>query len=237
MNFFSLINIAIIILLIRICIKNKKMEKENKNIYLKFIHEVKNPLSVALGYIEIIKKKENVDKYLPIVSKNINDSIAIINDYLSFRNNSVNTELLDLNLMLKDITDDLKKIQELYNFNINFYYDEEELIILGDYVKLKQVFVNLIKNSIESSNNKRVEIDIDYKIVNNMILIEVSDNGCGIKELDLIGKNNYSTKSNGFGFGINISKKIIELHKGKISISSEVDKGTDVKIFLPCVNL
>lgn len=218
---------------------SKKLEDMYSSYLFKFIHEVKNPLSVVLGYLEIINKKDNCDlnKYLMIIDKEVNESLNIIEDYLMYGRFNVNFDYVDINLLLKEVTSDYKKLEKLYDMRLNFYYDEEEHLIFGDYSKLKQVVINIIKNSIESHSDKRLEIDIDYKIVNNNIIIDINDNGVGIKDENSLGKEFYTTKENGLGLGVNFSKNIIKLHKGEIKYISKEEKGTDVRITLPLLNI
>lgn len=215
--------------------KNKIIEEEYSSYMFKFIHEIKNPLAVVLGYIEIINKK-NIDsnRYITTIEKEVRESLNIIEDYLMYGRFNIIFDYVDINLLLKDVYDDFKKLEEVYNMNINYYYDEEEIFICGDYSKLKQVIVNLIKNSIEAKGDKKLEIDIDYKVVKDNIVIDINDNGIGIDNLKLLGNKFYTTKSNGTGLGINFSKKIIDLHKGNICFNSSKN-GTNVKINLPIV--
>lgn len=218
---------------------SKKINELYSGYLFKFIHEVKNPLSVVSGYLEIITKKEEFDinKYISIINKEIKESLNIIEDYLMYGRLNVNFDYIDINMLLKDVSDDFKKLENVYDMELNFYYDEEEIIVLGDYSKLKQVFVNIIKNSIESHSEKKLEIDIDYKIVKNNIVIDINDNGVGIKDSSLVGKEYYTTKKNGTGLGVNFSKNIISLHKGNIKYTANNYLGTNVKISLPVVNI
>ena len=214
----------------------EEMEEKYSTYLFKFIHEVKNPLSVVLGYIEIINKK-NIEpsKYIMTIEKEVRESLDIIEDYLMYGRFNVIFDYVDINLLLKDVYNDFKKLENIYNMDINFYYDEEEIFVLGDYSKLKQVIVNIIKNSIEAQGNKKLEIDIDYKIDNNDVIIEINDNGIGLENPNLIGEKYYTTKENGTGLGINFSKKIINLHKGNIKYTSNNNIGTNVSINLPLV--
>ena len=213
------------------------LEKEYSNYLFKFIHEIKNPLSVANGYIEIINKKnKDSNEYISFIDKSINDSLNIIEDYLIYGRNNVVFDYLDINLLIKDVVDDFKKLKDLYNMNVNFYDDEEEIIVFGDYSKLKQVFMNIMKNSIEARDDIKLEIDIDYKIVKDYIIIDITDNGVGA-DCSKIGNLYYTTKKGGTGLGINYSKNIIKLHNGFIKYGSNSCKGTNVKIGLPIINL
>ena len=236
-SFFYLISIYIC----KILLKDyyKEMEDKYNNILFSFIHEVKNPLSVVVGYLEIINKKDNYDIYkcLNIIDKEVNESLNIIDEYLMNGRFSMNFDYLDINLLLREVFLDFKKVEKAYGLDLNFYYDEEEVIVFGDYSKLKQVFVNIIKNSIEAKEQEKIMIDIDYRIIRNNIIIDINDNGKGIKDTSLIGKEYYSTKENGNGIGSIFSKKVLNLHKGDIKYISNGKKGCDVRINLPVVSI
>ena len=103
---------------------------------------------------------------------------------------------------------------------------------MGDYDRLKQVLVNMIKNASEANATK---ILIKTDVSKNNICIKIEDNGSGITSEDLkkIGEVFFTTKTNGNGIGVNLSKEIVSLHKGSITYNSKVDEGTTVNICLP----
>ena len=103
------------------------------------------------------------------------------------------------------------------------------MIINGVKDELQRVFINLVKNGIEAiPNRKRGTISIKSQHTNYKAIIEVSDNGQGISEVNQhsIFVPNFSTKSSGTGLGLAISKKVIEEHDGEISFTSTPGKGT-----------
>ena len=114
---------------------------------------------------------------------------------------------------------------------------DDEIYINGDYDRLKQVFINLIKNGIESFDGKKGKLEINTKENNKEVIISIIDNGCGMDEdiLKNINEMFYTTKKNGTGLGTSLSKEIVELHGGKIKYLSEVGIGTTVIINLPII--
>ena len=115
--------------------------------------------------------------------------------------------------------------------NIN---SPRELIVNADYNRMKQVLINILKNSTEalSDNGK---IDIKSYIENNKLITIIKDNGHGMDKETI---NNlftpfYSKKSFGTGLGLCLSKEIIELHNGTIKYSSKLNLYTEVKIVIP----
>ena len=111
--------------------------------------------------------------------------------------------------------------------------------ILGDFNRLKQVFINLIKNSVESFDKDEKIVDVKIMDKNKYISVLISDNGCGMQkdELKQVGTMFYSTKDNGTGIGVSFSKDIIEKHHGKITYYSKYGKGTQVEVLLPKINI
>ena len=99
---------------------------------------------------------------------------------------------------------------------------------------IKQVFINLLKNAMESMPNGG-EIFIHAKKKDDKVCIQVIDQGCGLspEELSKIGEPFYTTKETGTGLGLMVSQRIILNHRGTMQIKSEVGKGTAVEILLP----
>ena len=123
------------------------------------------------------------------------------------------------------------------NIEIKTFLDKD-LFMLGDEKQIKTLLINLIDNSIKYSNNNGVVV---IKIMKNSseIIIEISDNGIGIENYDLpfifdrYYRSSKFNKINGFGLGLSIANSIIESHKGKIEVKSEVNKGTTFFITFP----
>ena len=199
---------------------------EDISYFNKFTHELKNPLTVCNGYLDMMLKCNNRDKetYIQIVRDEIKRSLNIIDDYNNLL--SINKSNFNLYELLLEIKNNLEKLYKskiiiISNNKLNYY---------GDYSKLKQVFLNIIKNSYEANSNLIViKVDDDksnYKI-------SIFDNGIGIKNINDIYKEYYTTKSNGTGLGIPYIKEIIELHRGTINYYSKENIGTKVEIILP----
>ena len=100
---------------------------------------------------------------------------------------------------------------------------DDEIYINGDYDRLKQVFINLIKNGIESFDGKKGKLEINTKENNKEVIISIIDNGCGMDEdiLKNINEMFYTTKKNGTGIGLPLSNEIIKLHNGKLNFYSK----------------
>lgn len=223
--------------------KNKELqelakEKELKLALFKLTHEIKNPIAVCKGYLEMldINKKEKLKKYLPIIKDEINRTLLVINDFSDYGKLKIELEEVDLVMLLEDIEDTLKPLLEENKAVIKFSMKLEELYINLDYNRMKQVLINVIKNSIEASaKNKKLIIKVSIKKLKDEVKISIEDNGVGMTEetLSKISKIFYTTKQNGTGLGVALSKEIVEQHHGSMIYKSELGKGTKVNIFLP----
>jgi two-component system sporulation sensor kinase A len=111
----------------------------------------------------------------------------------------------------------------------------DEITIFCEENGLKQVFINLIQNALESMSKGTVKVTVEKRNEYGMVIIE--DEGCGIDEQSLarLGEPFYSTKQTGTGLGLMISYRIIEQHQGHISFASKVGVGTKVEIALPYI--
>ena len=127
------------------------------------------------------------------------------------------------------------KAQTNFN-NIEVFYEEidEPVIIKANDAQIKQVFINIIKNSIEAID-ERGKINIHVRVLENEAVLMVADNGIGMdpERLERIGELFYSTKEKGTGIGLAVCQKIIHRHNGEISFKSEKNKGTIVTIRIP----
>lgn len=183
-----------------------------------------------------INKKEKLKKYLPIIKEEINRTLLVINDFSDYGKLKIELEEVDLVMLLEDIEDTLKPLLEENKAVIKFSMKLEELYINLDYNRMKQVLINVIKNSIEASaKNKKLIIKVSIKKLKDEVKISIEDNGVGMTEetLSKISKIFYTTKQNGTGLGVALSKEIVEQHHGSMIYKSELGKGTKVNIFLP----
>ena len=214
------------------------MEKDNKlrDSLFKLTHEIKNPIAVCKGYLDMLDldNRDKSSRYISIIRSEIDRSLNVMNDFMEYSKIKVNKEIFDMTLLLDDIYESFKLL--VVDKKIKFNYDNsyEDIFLCGDFNRLKQVFVNIIKNSIESIGDSGI-ISISVKVSNNQVLVSVEDNGCGMSEEDLanIKEMFYSTKKNGTGLGVALSNEIVEAHNGKLDYSSVKDKGTLCVVSLP----
>lgn len=217
-------------------VKNMTMEREVKNSLFKLTHEVKNPIAVCKGYLDMIDVNDPIklNKYISIIKEEVNKSINIMSDFLEYSKIKIEKESIDINLFLDDVYDEYSLLFRDNNIEFKYTSNGEEIYIMGDYNRLKQVFLNIIKNSIEAIGSNGV-ITLSSYIKNNKVYIDIDDNGCGMDNdtLNKIKDMFYTTKRNGTGIGVSLSNEIVKAHNGELIYESTLGKGTKTLIVLP----
>lgn len=229
-----------------------KEEKEMMNIYLamrdvekedhiqtslfKITHEIKNPLAVVKGYISLfdVNNPEKSKRYIDIINNEVDRSLELLNDFKDL--SRVNVIKKDMKII--DLFDDIKQTMVPLFKAKKIKYEikcESDITINADYNRMKQVLVNLIKNSIEASDKDKSLITLTTFYSNSSLYIIVKDNGEGMDKetLEKIFTPFYTTKHYGTGLGVCLSKEIIEAHNGSLNYTSIPNKGTIAKIVLP----
>ena len=220
-----------------------------ENLARKLAHEIKNPLTPIQLTIDKLKnkysekmniqEKEQFDKSLKIIAKQIKQIENLVNEFSDFAR-MPKPILKDNNLVLI-IKENINLIKELdTNILINFEYDNENIAFNSDNEQLSRVFFNLIKNSIESIQEKNVKNvnfkgKIDIRLNNNLSKIDfiITDNGLGFAEFADNIKNilnpYFTTKEKGTGLGLAIVNKIINDHNGSINFIP-IENGAKIQI-------
>ncbi len=199
-------------------------------------HEVRNPLTVVKGFLQMMKaeRKGDSNEYIPLVLSELGRAEAIINDYLNFAKpefKKIETfRLSDVIYEVMFLMDALavKQGVELINeFDSNY-------LVKTDRNQLKQALVNFVKNAIEATREGDT-VTIGVKHSGNHVIVNVTDTGKGMnkEQLDRIGTLFYTTKDKGTGLGTTVSLRIIQSMNGKVSYRSEPNVGTEVTVCLP----
>jgi two-component system nitrogen regulation sensor histidine kinase NtrY len=216
----------------------------------KLAHEIKNPLTPIQLTIDRLKNKysneldeknkENFKENLKIINNQINQIEKLVNEFSDFaRMPKPIFQKNDLVILMKD---NIELLQELdKTIKIEFKNNIKQILFNSDKEQLSRVFLNLIKNSIESIQQKNEKvvnfkkiITIELNDLNSHISLIINDNGIGFKDLSNIKEilNPYfTTKKQGTGLGLSIVNKIINDHNGNIEFISKED-GAIIKITL-----
>jgi two-component system, sporulation sensor kinase A len=199
-------------------------------------HEIRNPLTALKGFLQLMKLDlKTKSDYWDIMESEL-ERIETISNELLFLAKPRSTELKPISLkkLIQEVSLLLETQAIMHNIIINKHFPNEEIVIYGNEVQIKQVFVNLIKNAIEVMPNGG-HIFINMEKDGGFVNISVIDQGCGIPEehLEKIGQPFFSTKKEGTGLGLMITYNIVQNHHGTISVSSQVNVGTTFTITLP----
>ena len=146
----------------------------------------------------------------------------------------INKEIFDMGMLLDEVYESFSFLVSDKKIKFNYENEYEDIYVNGDFNRLKQVFVNIIKNSIESIDDSGI-ITIGVNVDLNKVTVNISDNGCGMTDEDLanIKEMFYSTKKNGTGLGVALSNEIIVAHNGELNYSSVKNEGTVCTVILP----
>ena len=222
---------------LNISIKELEKEKQLRNSLFNIAHEIKNPLAVCKGYLEMFDiKNHNHEKYIPIIQNELNRSITLMNDMLNLNNIKINPDYMDINLLLEDINMCIKPLVGSKNVVININLSKEEMFVYADYTRLKHVFIDIIKNSVDSLSNKHDKriINIDVTLKNNKIITTIKDNAIVSKnELNDLSDIYYIPNSKNKSLGITLAQQIIKCHNGKLEFLTKSKKGNITRIILP----
>lgn len=221
----------------------KEMEDYRKEYLGNVSHELKTPLFSIQGYIETLKDGavENLnirDKYLERIGKSVERLLNIVKDLdmisqLETGEISLNYSKFDINLLIKEIFELLEMQAQNRTAKLHLQ-NTSPVFVNADKQKISQVLINLISNAIHYSNREEALIKIKTTTNNNLAIIQISDNGMGIKPeaLPRIFERFYRVESSrnrkdgGSGLGLAIVKHIMEAHKQNISVESTYLEGT-----------
>ncbi len=229
------------IIKLHMSIKELENDKQIRESLFKITHEIKNPIAVCKSYLDMfdINNKDHI-RYIKILKEENEKILLLLQDFLAMNKIKIQKEILDINMLLEDIVDQLMPLLKEKNIKFDYNISMDEIFIEGDYNRLNQVFINMIKNSVEAlDETKKAQISLNYEIKGDKFVVIIEDNGCGIKECDIekIKEPFYTTKKNGTGLGVSLSVEIISAHKGDLQYFSKENVGTKVVIALPILEI
>ena len=226
------------ILKLHMNIKEIERNKQIKTSLFRITHEIKNPIAVCKGYLDMFDKdnRDHFKKYIPILKDEINRTLLLLEDFLAMNKVKINKDIIDINLLIEEVVKNIKMLCTKNNIELKTKIIDDEIYINADYNRLTQVFINLLKNSVEAiPKNKKGKIEVKEILNNNNLIISVQDNGTGMskKLLNKIKEPFYTTKPKGTGLGVSLSEEIIKAHNGTLNYESKENKYTKVIITLP----
>ncbi|MBA5710032.1 PAS domain-containing protein [Bacillus velezensis] len=200
-------------------------------------HEIRNPLTAIKGFLQLMKPTmEENEHYFEIVFSELSRIELILSELLMLAKPQQNAvkERVNLKKIISEVTALLETQANLKGIFIKTDYEHDSMYINGDQNQLKQVFINLIKNAVESmpdGGTVHIIMTEDEYSVN----VTVKDEGDGIPEnvLKRIGEPFLTTKEKGTGLGLMVTFNLIKNHQGAIQVDSKPDRGTAFHITFP----
>ncbi len=197
-------------------------------------HQLGTPLTSLQGWLEVLRDQKNGDSILEEMEKDIN-RLKLVSERFGKIGSTPQLEICDLVGLTRSIVAYMKRrASEKVVFEIQS--DEPEIKIPVSTTLLEWVLENLMKNALDAMEGKGV-ISVHIQDGISQVTMEVSDTGKGISATNLqkVFKPGFTTKKRGWGLGLSLSKRIIELyHKGQLYVKhSEPGKGTTFRIILP----
>lgn len=224
-----------------LAIANEKLSKSNKELeefaYITS-HDLQEPLTTINGFAQLLKKKSDqlgnkeFEKYIDIIDDSSQRMKNLIKDLLIYSKIGSNKvmELTDLNKLIQDIESDMTNKISTSNAKVNY----NNLPTINCFkLEVRLLFQNLISNAIKfQSKTVHPIIDINFIERENEFEFEVKDNGIGIEQknadkiFNIFQRLHTKQEYNGTGIGLSHSKKIVELHSGKIWVKSKIGVGS-----------
>lgn len=231
-----------------------QLERNKNNYFVNLSHELRTPMNVIFATIQLISSlnkknneeltEEKLDYYMDIMRRNAERLLKLINNIIDvskveYGNYNLNIKLQDIVYIVEETALGLKDYIENKNIQLVIEPDVEEKYIECDRYEIERCIVNLISNAAKFTPEGG-RIDVLIKELGSKVEIVVKDTGVGIdkKYHDIIFDrfnqviDDESEVKGGSGLGLTITKRIIELHKGTISVESELGKGSEFKIVL-----
>ena len=229
----------------------KELDRMKNEFVANVSHELKTPLTSAIGYISLISKRkigyasDEVLGALKIVEKNLNELSLKIDSILQISKfqvgaNHIAMRNVDIVKIARRCYDNYRPVAELKGIVLEFDSDES-VTVFGDEKSIESMICNLIDNAVKFTNTGKVAVRVKMGKNKKYAVIEVEDTGIGIpeKHLKRIFDRFYQIESSnarrfgGIGLGLSIVKEVVDLHGGIIQIRSKEGEGTLFKVLIP----
>ncbi len=215
----------------------------------KVAHEIRNPLLSIGGFAKRLEKNLTGDskEYAKIIVDETRRLESVLSDILIFvKSGHIEKKKIHIDEIIANISTLLIPELESKDNTLSSKI-EQDVILWGDPYRLKEVFINLISNANQATDHGEISLKVynqqnylnlypyENETQEDHVVIEIRDNGCGIKQEDInrIFDPFFTTRIMGTGLGLSITKRIIEEHGGKIEVASVWSEGTVFKIYLP----
>ena len=225
-------------------IKQVKISERNKEFFNHMAHEFKTPLT-NIGLATTLLSKKSDDKLVDIISKENEQLSEQVDRVLSMASiesgqYKIKKEKIWLGQLIRHLKEQIKFQLQDKNATLNIHDESADACVWADKFHLSNAIRNIIDNALKYSEKDPI-IDISIKKVDDNVKILIQDNGIGISNSNqkLLFEKFYRIKENrtintkGFGLGLSYVKKIMDLHKGTITVMSDLQKGSRFDLTIP----
>ncbi|NHM33922.1 ATP-binding protein [Neobacillus terrae] len=202
-------------------------------------HEVRNPLTVSKGFIQMLSEEGSVQKrkeYVNIALLELDRATEIINDYLTFAKPAPEkNEMISVSNEIHRAVNIINPYANMNGVSIELcLLEPDNLFVRGDKKKFQQCLINILKNGIESTSTNG-QLHVHLSNTSDTVQIDIRDEGIGMtqEQINRLGEPYFTTKEKGTGLGMMVSFSIIKGMYGNIRVSSEQGKGTCFSLRLP----
>ncbi len=223
-----------------------KIEQLKNEFISSVSHELRTPLTAIKGWGETIIsldiENETAEKGLTIISNEVSRLSEMVEELLDFSRITQNRFTLNRDVIdiVAEVSEGVMMYRERANNEgkrLSFYEPQTPVMVYADRNRILQVINNILDNALKFTDEGGI-VDVSLNFDENIVLLTIADNGCGIPKSELFKVKDmfYKTSKNnlrGTGIGLAIADEIILMHGGEMQIQSEVDKGTKVIISLP----
>jgi signal transduction histidine kinase/CheY-like chemotaxis protein len=218
-------------------------------------HELRTPLNAVIGFSDVLLERmfgelnERQDEYLRDIRNSGRHLLELINEILDLSKVEAGRMELDLHpVSISDLLGDalamVRERAERHHLALHLHVDPDLPAVLGDELKLKQVVLNLVTNAVKFTADEGT-ISVAARVVGGEAHVTVRDNGVGIPEQDQErifeafqrGGLGPRSTSEGTGLGLTLSKRIVELHGGRVWLTSRVGAGSTFGFAIPAAPL
>ncbi|SDN75188.1 two-component system, sporulation sensor kinase A [Paenibacillus sp. yr247] len=200
-------------------------------------HEIRNPLTSLRGFLQLLQNDmKGKQHYFNIMLSELDRINFIVSEFLVIaKPEAIHYKKSDLKDILQSVIALLDTQAVLCDVQLLLEFESEIPKLVCSEMHLKQLFINLVKNAMEAIlKDGLIKMTVSLQR-SDLIRIRTEDNGCGIPEerLKQLGEPFYTTKEKGTGLGLMMCFKIVEAHKGTMTIQSHFGEGTVIDVFLP----
>ncbi len=228
----------------------RNVDKVRRDLIANVSHDLRTPITTLQGYLETLLLKDKSlsdtekEKYLEISINHSKDLSQLVSELFELAKldsceSIIYAEPFSLAELIQDVIQKFTLAAEEKGISLKYHYKNRPGLVYGDIGMMQRALENLIQNALRHTERGGT-IMIMVKTTNEKVIVNVSDNGCGIPkaELSQIFNRFYRvdksrTHANSSGLGLAITKRILELHGSDINVSSEVNRGTTFSFQIP----